>query len=59
MGGLPWLMIQEIDRSVRFDYTTITGNYFTWIRKMSDDYRGLAVFVAVVEAAVSAPPVGV
>ena len=40
----------KIDRSIHFDYTTISGSFFTQVRKMSDDYRGLAVFVAVVEA---------
>lgn len=40
----------KIDPGNVFDYPIIIGIYVLWIRKVSDDYRGLAVFVAVHDA---------
>jgi DNA-binding transcriptional LysR family regulator len=43
------LMNAEIDRSRLFDYPMMCEIIFTGIRKMIDDYRSLAVFVAIAD----------
>lgn len=42
--------MKELDPSHLFDYPVIGKIIIRWIRKMIEDYRGLAVFVAVADA---------
>ncbi|PLW78995.1 LysR family transcriptional regulator [Cohaesibacter celericrescens] len=47
--AVAFLLNLEIDRSCLFDYPVIREIIFTGIRKMIDDYRSLAVFVAIAD----------